>query len=474
MWNMSRSNLRELEAQGGWRKEVVRMLCYASILSIPFGTRKLLFHFTPGIDEYEAVWLYASDIALLLFWGVAWKELWSMPAEKVPRPPWIAFTLFLLAALCSVFAAPLKLFALLQFVRLFLTMLFGLAVAKLVASRGISRKTVYVLLGALAAGESLCALLQFIFQRSIGLALLGESVLGQQTAGTAKIVIEGVKFIRGYGTFPHPNVLGAFLGMGLIALSYLFLLNMSRPKEKLFGWFLKLPRMNTSTVAILLGLDLTLFGLVLTFSRAAWAVAGIAMLLFFICMWLKRKEYGISLSSLCALVLVFVVLSGIIVYKMSWAIFPRAAVNLGEPAVSYRLAYTELGITLSKAHPLGVGIGNSVFYAVKSELYQKMGMREVWAWQPVHNLYLLISSEVGIAGLVLFLAAIFLLFAQAWEKTRSHDPEFAIAGIMLFALLLFGLTDHFLWTLESGRLMLWLTIGLMVRLNKAGRASFTR
>lgn len=471
---MSRLNLRELNPQGGWRKEAVRILCYACILLIPFGTRKLLFHFTPGIDEYEAVWLYTSDVALLLFLGATWKELWSVSAEKVPRASRIALTLFFLAALCSIFVAPLKLLALFQFLRLLLAMLFGLAVAKLVALRALSRKTVYALLGALAAGESLLALLQFIFQKSIGLTLLGESVLGQQVEGTAKIVIAGAKLIRGYGTFPHPNVLGAFLGMGLIALSYLFLLNMNRPKEKLFGRFLRLPRTNAGTILLLLGIDLTLFGLVLTFSRAAWAVVGVAMSFFFIGMWLRRKEYGVSLSSLCALAIALSVFSGTIVYKMNWAIFSRAAVNLGEPAVSYRLAYNELGIMLSKAHPFGVGIGNSVFYAVKNELYQKMGMREVWAWQPIHNLYLLILSEIGIAGIVSFLAAMILLFAQAWKKTRSYDSEFVVAGIMLFALLLFGLTDHFLWTLQPGRLMLWLTIGLMVRLNESTKREGAR
>lgn len=450
-------------------------LFYVLLFTIPFGTRKLLYQFTFGLDEYEAIWLYVSDTALLFFILAALWELYKKEDREVPGRVGSALAVLAVCAFLSVLFAPLPLLALSQAVRLIALMIFALALEKLAARGAISRKLTFAIIGILAATESVIAFLQFFNQKSLNLSLLGESVLGQQVGGAAKIIVEGAKLVRGYGTFPHPNVLGAFLCMGLISLSYLFVRNMNRTNGgRIFGRFLKLPRVNSETVLILIGLDLVLFGLVLTFSRAAWAVACVSIVLFFISMWRRRKEHGVSAASLAVLFIALSIFSGTIFYKMSWAIFPRAQVTSGEPAVSYRLAYNELGIKLLKSHPFGVGIGNSVFFAVKNELYQKMGMREVWQWQPIHNIYLLMAAEIGVIGLMSFLVLIaIVLFIKNLSAAADGTLNFELgtSKIMLCTLLLFGLVDHFLWTLEPGRLMLWLAIGLAMGFNGVRKPS---
>ena len=56
----------------------------------------------------------------------------------------------------------------------------------------------------------------------MGFWFLGESILGPEIPGVAKIVVAGGKILRAYGTFPHPNILAAFLLLGLFS-SYYFL-----------------------------------------------------------------------------------------------------------------------------------------------------------------------------------------------------------------------------------------------------------
>jgi hypothetical protein len=63
----------------------------------------------------------------------------------------------------------------------------------------------------IAIAQSSIGIVQFISQESLGLTFLKESVLSQNMPGVAKIVIDGEKYIRTYGLFPHPNIFGGFL-----------------------------------------------------------------------------------------------------------------------------------------------------------------------------------------------------------------------------------------------------------------------
>jgi hypothetical protein len=64
--------------------------------------------------------------------------------------------------------------------------------------------------------QSLVAILQFIWQKSLGLTFLKESAFSVYDPGVAKVLINGDVFVRSYGFFPHPNVLGGFLAVSLL------------------------------------------------------------------------------------------------------------------------------------------------------------------------------------------------------------------------------------------------------------------
>lgn len=131
------------------------------------------------------------------------------------------------------------------------------------------KKAFFWLFASLTGVQSLLALWQFIIQKSVGLKILGEQVLSPQILGVAKIVSGGTKLIRGYGTFPHPNLLSAFLVTGVLFTAYL-MLETSKKWTKLLLSFLLL---------------LNIMGLAITFSRSAYLALGIGAAVFLDISW---------------------------------------------------------------------------------------------------------------------------------------------------------------------------------------------
>ena len=428
------------------RNNLSKLFFWLFLISLPFGYRHLFFQFTPGFDEYEAVFLYASDILLILFLVFNFKNICRYICENKVLSGFLG--VFLPIAGFSIFFASYKILALYNFIRLILLVLMALSVAGLFKKGLVILERILAVLAASAVFQSLLAFLQFFNQKSLGLRYLGESVLGAQIPGVAKIVVAGEKLIRAYGTFPHPNILAAFLLLGLFS-SYYFL-SQSNFFEKKFS--IKIP--------IVLAVFLISLGLVLAFSRTAWFLGLALSLAYILFSKISRRQ---ALHILITLFFVFF----LIISMLGGLIFPRAEISLADPSVDQRIAYNKLGWHLLSKNPLGIGLGNQVIYSVKNSLYQIFGMDQIWQWQPIHNIYLLIGSEIGVLGLIVFLIFIvWFLTGLARSLIKNRNPEISnlllIVGLMLLSLLAFGLFDHFPWTLQPGRLMFWLILGIIL------------
>lgn len=479
-----------------------RFFFYLFLSTAFFGYRRMLFQFTTGFDEYEAIFLYASDILMFLFLGAA--------AHALRRESKLAYLagyfkkhtynflpifliLFLVLAGISVFPAAYKFIALYDFLRLIFLVLMAVTLSGLIKKGMIKFKFIFLILVILGIFEAVIGFGQFVHQGSLGLRYLGESYLpplfsatglaGPFTAGIAKVDIGGTKLLRAYGTFPHPNVLSAFLLLSLLSLYYFWMspvrgcegpqsASTSNGMSSEFSWreffkgkiselkMARLFRFVGAEIFIGAGIFLIWLGLLFTFSRTAWAI-GILFSLFWVGYFIFRREYRRRAVKLAVILIATLAL---LVFSYNLFIFPRAQISTSEPSVSYRLAYNDLGFKIIKENLLGVGMGNQVIYAVKQNLYAALGMPLVWQWQPVHNIYLLMAAELGVLGLLVFLCFLALLiFNVIRNKNIFALDVFSVTALfMLFALSLFGLSDHFLWTLQPGRLMLWLVIGMVL------------
>src|SRR3989344_4241856 len=422
-------------------------LWWLLVVWIPFGTRKFILSFAPQFSEYESVFVYASDfliagLAVLLLWRLV-KKFFS----RVPKLLWI----FLAVAAASVvlaFHVPLALYS---FGRLVLAALFFVITAYVLEAPK-KFDAVLKIVAASSVFQALVGIAQFFTQQSIGLRLLGESQIGIHIVGAAKVYNEYGYFLRAYGTLPHANIYAAFLVLGLISLCYFWV----RRKGE-FRIYTS-PTWLAQDVLLGISIFLVLMGLVVSFSRSGW-ISAMAGIVCFFALSSIRRGYRLEVARLVVVLFVSVVL----LYQLfQFAISPRIeATYRGDYSISSRLMYNKLGVDLIKERPWGVGIGNQMPHAVTHRLYQNLGMTQRWEWQPIHNLYILMAAEIGIAGLAAFFVLLIFVLRGSGFKNQivQLNPQKLVSVSLLFALLIFGLFDHFLWDLQPGRLMLWLVLG---------------
>jgi O-antigen ligase len=241
---------------------------------------------------------------------------------------------------------------------------------------------------------------------------------------------DGTRWLRAYGSLPHPNLLGGFV-LALLTAPITFFLSPSKRKI--------LP-----VVLFIAGLVL----LLLAFSRSAWvgfAVGG-AVLLFHLRRLDRKRLSLLALAGLLTVVLVVIPLRPLFFTR-----FGEGQVQTEQVSNDTRLWLIERTVELIQKHPvLGVGIGS----------YSLALSRHVEAFytiEPVHNVLLLALSELGIAG-VIVLGGLAVVVVMATLKARNLAAIVLSAALMgLFVITLF---DHYLWTLAPGRLLLISMLGL--------------
>ncbi len=294
----------------------------------------------------------------------------------------------------------------------------------------------------LAGVQSIIAIIQFIIQKSIGLYLLGESHLSPEMYGVAKIVAHGTKYIRGYGTFPHSNLLAAFLVVAIILNLYLLTINYKKSTDRLLGVIL----------------FLNIVGIVATLSRGG-ILALLIGLAGFTALALANKHY-----QLLARIMVYAAL-GMISGFLFFQPFLLTRATITDNAVKERLFYNEIGKKMIKESPwIGTGIGVSVLHM---EQNAKIKL-ESWEIQPIHNFYIISIAEWGIGSFILLSAIIYpiiKLYQKVFKQLKTRvieywDGSLAIIGTIILTLFLF---DHYFYTIWPTQLLLALCLGLMYR-----------
>lgn len=382
-----------------------------------------------GGSDFTSFWLYLSDFLIVGLIFLNFKVL----IQELSKHPIIIIIAAWTIVNVLVHASPLVPLNLYSFARLFL--LFALYLA-ILGQSDIREKALISLFVVLAAVQSALALGQFLHQASFGLYRLGESHLAPNMFGVAKLVSHGTVFIRGYGTFPHPNLLAAFL-MTAILFGF-YLIHTSRSRKVTILW-----------TALLV---LNIFGLIAAFSRAGFGVAIVAICIFFIGLtilagWNRRTGWllGITIISL---------LAGVLCFRQ----FIQTRATLTDAAVTERVVYDKIGLNIIKKYPWqGIGLGTSILHM---QQFSPVHL-ESWQIQPVHNYYLLAAAELGIIGALLFL----ILFGWHWLKlllTIKNSYQLALSSIFT-AFLILMLFDHYFYTLEQTRLLLWFILALSAR-----------
>jgi len=276
---------------------------------------------------------------------------------------------------------------------------------------------------------------QFLTQNDFENKWLGLAIHDASQSGISVIeTSDNKRFLRSYGSLEHPNILGGTLMLGIFFLIYLY------------------KNTKNTLLASILIISLIIFytALIFSFSRSAYLSIILANL-FYLYFLIKNKKIA-DLKIFFKFKTIFLILFLINLFCFKEIFLTRFQTNtrLEKLSIQERTSQIENSKNLIKQNFLGgIGIGN---YILKSPEKNP---------QPVHNIFLLISTELGFIALLLFINILKIIFQNNLTQKNYQQIIWIITLIILFNL------DHWFFSLHFGILFFYLLLYILSFKNKA-------
>lgn len=430
---------------GQWKHFFLALL----LVGIPLMARKTIYaHSISHIGGPGGIDLTIIDLALAalyLHWilTIITQRPYRNDFIRLEKFDLLVFGFILVSALSLSNAADLSLgfIGLTRFVKV------GLLYFYLANNLRTAREFKFVIL-ALMIGvllHSLISVGQYFLGRPLGLHFLGESLeFGSIDLGSGSLGRPG-------GLMQSANTSAFFLACTLpFTLAPLF-------------W---LPSKGIKTFC-LLTFATGFFTLVVTYSRGGWLGFFFAICCF-IFLAIRKNLFSIKKN------LLNLVLLGLICMMAGLVLSPKVLQRLTDtPATPlYTRAFlNRLAVEQITAHPV-IGMGYNNFSENSAGMIRHISdshnILHLVAENPmVHNIFLLVTAETGILGLMVFLAVIYILFRKSLGLIKLQSPFFAGLGIAIFAFLVgFMVTEmfDFSFMLDQGFYLFWILSGFTIAL----------
>ncbi len=437
---------------------------YRSKMSISFLESALFFllvvflptqfgkHFWPSFSivaglriDYLSPTLYFTDILLGILFIIFLMRLFSqrrilelLKSLLKQKKQSIIYSTICIFLLLNIYYSSKPQAGLYGLLRLLEYLFFSYAVVSMVV-----RKKSLILYKGLAIAvifQSFLAIGQFLHQGSLNglFYYVGERTFTSGTPGIANASIDGALLLRPYGTMPHPNALGGFFLVSLLLLLNAYV----QEKRKII------------IIAILVSFP----AFFLTLSRSAFLAGTVVSVVILYKLGSERKLTKRLLSRVSLLFWLPISLSFVSLHQI---LFPRILeFTFHGEDVQQRLSLTQAAFAMIKDNIfVGVGLKN---FLIALPYYQSQLSGQIFI-QPVHNIYLLIVSELGMF-LSIFILFLFLTFLQRLKRNRVSSINIAL----IIAVLIIGLLDHYILTTQQGGLLLSLIMGYLY-----GNSTFT-
>ncbi len=427
-------------------KKATNYLIYLLAFILPLQTHYLIKAGSINQQPWEFghLMLYGTDILLaviVLLW-LSNKNFEQVKNNQIwYRLKWPLLSLVIISS-SSIFAATDKLLAVYGLTRLLL----GMILLIIILSSQLNKKLLITLVIVSAVLQASWGAAQFLTQSTAANKWLGTSLHQSGELGTSVIEALGPdgrweRWLRAYGGFTHPNVLGGFLALALIlTLGMTLKEKVSEADSKKFNaynsfWNLSLVFISTA--------------LFFTFSRNAILASSLGVLVII--------SYSLGQwKKLLAPLIIIIITIGACYWHYGYIYQARFVANsrLETKSTTERADLTKNSLALIKNKDLlGSGI-NNFGLAVHEQLDSK---QSAFWYQPVHNVFLLIAAEIGILGLVSFLLILFWSFKNSYQAKNYLQLALGLAMLCLMSL------DHYLWTSAFGIYLFWLMLGLTSR-----------
>jgi len=415
---------------------LIQTLWKIFLLTFPFSLHFVLYekasyrfgNFSPWVSGF----LFLPEILLALVF-VLWfiQKIYKKELGKLKSPGWglnLLLLFMLNAGVVTFFYGDMVLY-LFFLVRVLEASAVYILVRQKVIPHG--QFISWLLYGAIL--QIMIAYTQTRLNHSVGLHVIGEPVIGPDVANVAKTdLADGTKEIRPYGTFLHPNLLGAYLlTVFFITLAYL-------KKAALPVWIVLLS-----------------VGIYLTGSQAAQltllVTAGILLILSFIKTAVHKKY--LSLGFL-----------GLIACTNLWVYENSAQLAWNYTSITERLIQNVISMNMFLEQFWGVGVAN---FTLVMEKFSHIKLLP-WEFQPVHNAYFLILNETGIQGLMLLVLILGYLLHSYWKADLQYLLRDKARILPLFALIIVASFDHLLWTSWIGPILVGMVVSETTRPTQDG------
>jgi putative inorganic carbon (HCO3(-)) transporter len=200
--------------------------------------------------------------------------------------------------------------------------------------------------------------------------------------------------------------------------------------------------------------------LILTFSRGGWIALAVAIAVICFFSWRQRR------SSLKVPIAILVILA--MIYVPFHSLISARMLGDDKGSAESRIPLNKLAFRMIGDNPLlGVGANN---FTVVMPRYLTSEFRSEFLYT-VHNTYLLIWTEIGIAGLLAYLAFLLGTLCRGWQCWRFGDPWLSPLALAFMA----GIAGHMLhqgvdiFSDRPIQQLLWLVAGLLAAMSRIGK-----
>ncbi|MCJ7645960.1 O-antigen ligase family protein [bacterium] len=387
------------------------------------------------------------DITLAVLYILWISEIVRNKNEKINFFPRISLPFFCLIGMATLsmvnaFFPELSLFEIVQMLKMYLGFLY-------VANNIKSRKEIQFVVALLLLGlflESILGLAQYKFDRPLVPSILG----GPEKIGYIRL---GEPLSRISGTWASYNDFAWYLTFMLpISMSLLF----SRTK----GIY---KSMCGLTLVVGIG------ALICTLSRAGWYSFGVATLIVLLLNFAKTKGKTELSNFATSIVAILIVISVIATVNPQFLnIVNRRVLSDDYDSAYSRIPQMQVASNIIRANPLlGIGINN---YTEVMDQYDTTDVKLTSITRhQVHNIFLQVAAEMGIAGLAIFIWLIFMVYKKGLSYFKESEGSMSaiviglIAGITAF--LIHGLVD----AASLGNhlfLIFWFFAGMVIAIKK--------
>jgi O-antigen ligase len=430
--------------------KVIQYLIYGLVAVLPWQTVYLIREvFVEGEKwQYGTIGLYASDIVMMaIILLVGWtkrKDVLSWIASQRRSPSAIAVALLAMICYLGMSAAwsqdpPLTMMYTIRIVC-------GVFLVQSIRVTKINIKVFIAVLSISMAVSALLAIGQFMVQKDFGSTALGLSHHSAHMGGTSVIEVDGERWLRAYGSFPHPNILGGIMGVMIV-----FMVGVAPMFSTSARWRI----LSITTVIICFTALLT------SFSRSGLIglIAGMIALYFLQQVarkqgYTSKKIFVVAAASMSTLCVIFYAS-----YSNLWQARVNNDTRLEKLSVQERTSQVTQALKVVRQNSItGVGMGTYTLHIASQERSQQ----PIWRYQPVHNTPLLILAEIGLVGVTLLAMLMAMLARNAYisGKERRYSLSQAV-GASLVALFVTGIFDHWHWSSQTGILIITLFFGLL-------------